>query len=86
VVEIRDRQVGLFEAVAEGRTRDRRIVLAPAEALLLRRGNELAVLEKAGGGVVEVRRDADDVQAADARGWERPVSGGFLDPRRPPGG
>jgi hypothetical protein len=59
-IHVRDREVRLLEAVTEGRLRQPRIVLDARESLLLRRGDQLAVVQEAAGGVVEMGRDADD--------------------------
>src|SRR5690606_39397959 len=60
-VEVGGLDPGAVEAVADGVPREVRVVLLAREALLLRRGDDLAVPQEAGGGVVVVRRDAENV-------------------------
>src|SRR5581483_211384 len=61
-VEVACREARLAQAVGDRVCRESRVVLPAREALLLRGGNDSAVLDKAGGAVVIVRRDAKDVR------------------------
>src|SRR5207237_8578223 len=61
VVEVARAQLGLGQAEVDGLARERGVVLLSREALFLGGGDELAVDEQRGGGVVVVAADAEDV-------------------------
>src|SRR5437773_5259766 len=60
VVDVVELDAGLIETVADRRRREARPMLDPAEALLLRRRDELAVDDDAGGGISVVGVDSND--------------------------
>src|SRR5262249_40702708 len=61
VVEILDGDPGLLHAELRGEAREGGVVALAGEALLLRGGDDLAVLDQGGGAVVVERRDTEDV-------------------------
>ena len=60
VLDLRQSDPGLGEAVADGLARKARPVLDAAEALLLGRRDDLAIADEAGGGIAVERVDAED--------------------------
>ena len=61
VVEVVGRDAGRLQAEVDRALRELEVVLLAAEALLFGRGDEHAVAQDRGGGVVEVAGDAQDV-------------------------
>mgnify|MGYP006333353447 CR=1 FL=1 len=59
-IHLGDIDSGTVETRAKGRHREGWVVLDPREAFLLHRGHEPPVREEGAGGLVVVRREADD--------------------------
>src|SRR6266571_772505 len=67
VVELVDPHAARFEAIARGAMGKMRVVLLAAETLLLRGGQQPAVLDQTGGTVMVEGGDAEDAQRSSTR-------------------
>ena len=66
VVDLRERELGLAQAIGDGLRGKPGPVLDPAEALLLRRRNEHPVAHEGGGGVSVKGVEPEDDHSGDA--------------------